>query len=155
MKQIRKSEKEKKKKEKNMEKGPGDPNRPSQETGPRPIYPFQTGIPPSLFLSLTLGTHLSACSPLTVSPPSPVTSPELLPRHHRDLIVHQTRSYKTPTSPSPFFPFSLSGLRPQAARIARRTPAHLQAFPADSDAAGEPRIHFFVLSPPPRLDASP
>jgi hypothetical protein len=49
---------------------------------------------------MTGGTHLSARSSPTVSPPSPVTSPELLPRHHRDLIVHQDPSIKSPDTPS-------------------------------------------------------
>jgi hypothetical protein len=46
------------------------------------------------------GTHLSARSPPMVSPPSPATSPELLPRLHRDLIVHQDPSIKGPNTPS-------------------------------------------------------
>jgi hypothetical protein len=101
--------------------------------------PNQPPLPFPLFLSLPDGTHLSARSSPTVSPPSPVTSPELLPRHHRDLIVHQDPSIKGPDTPSLTSLLSARDCAPRLLEfLAGAPPVTLQIL-VDSGEEGSPR----------------
>jgi hypothetical protein len=123
-------------KEDNSPPGPcpcPEPKSPAPEAGPTSPLPFP------LFLSLPGGTHLSARSSPTVSPPSPVTSPELLPRHHRDLIVHQDPSIKGPDTPSLTSLLSARDCAPRLLEfLAGAPPVTLQIL-VDSGEEGSPR----------------
>jgi hypothetical protein len=125
------------------------PKSPAPEAGPTSPLPFP------LFLSLPGGTHLSARSSPTVSPPSPVTSPELLPRHHRDLIAINTRRYKKPALPSLLSLSFLCSRQTEDDGICRRSSARLRASPSRFGAHGEPRAPSLLLILSTSSDAPP
>jgi hypothetical protein len=128
-----------------MKTGLGIPFGPAEKRTRNPPSSIPKWYSPPLPSSPTGGTHLSSppsfsrYSSLVTDAADHAPFPLVNPQQKR----FPDHAYKTPTSPSPFLPFSLPGLRPQATRIARRPPRHLQAPPAEFAAAGELGQPFF------------
>jgi hypothetical protein len=91
MKEIRKQKKKKRKKNRN---GPWNPFNPEQKQARGPPIHNQTGIPLSLFLSLTPGTRLSDFSSPAITPSLSWKWPELVPPVISRSNGHQDPAYK-------------------------------------------------------------
>jgi hypothetical protein len=144
MKEIRKTEKEKKQRREKYEIGPRELPRPDNRICPRPIGKSQTDTllkPPSL---ADAGSHTSGRSRLqawtgklagdrflpAITPSSfPIKSPS---------VSSPSRAYKTPSQTSSLSLSSPCAKRRQTGAIARRRPRPLRARPADSAITGEP-----------------
>jgi hypothetical protein len=110
IKELRKTEKKRSKGEIKIEKGPGEPNRPSTASSPQPNNYFRTGTlcfpSPSLTYGPYLPGHVNLLQPPAVTSSTGNRRPALLPHHHRTLMDHQGPTYKMPSVPSlfPLFP---------------------------------------------------
>jgi hypothetical protein len=154
MKEIRKTEKEKKKRKIKIEKGPGKPIWPGIRIGPRPSRKqSRIGIPFSLLSSLTGGTPSSARGlllPWTGDHAGDRLLPLINSLYCPPVSTPACAYIKTFLS-SPFPPSFLSKSCRQAARIARRSPADPRPFIVEFDNAVSPRAPshgpFFFPSP--------
>jgi hypothetical protein len=148
-----------------MEKGPGDPNRPSPAYSPRPVKTlFRIGTPLPLSHPLTSRSHSSESSSPQSSPLSSLetVADELLPSPIKISInclpvSSPHHAYKSPPASSPFPPLSLCRSCRQAAQISRRSFARLRASPHQFGTHGEPRapspLLTFLLHPNAPADA--